>query len=172
MTPGRQSAGIFSMPLAVSVVIPTFNSQAFLSDTVESILRQTLQPQEVLIVDDASVDGTCDMAQSVAERAPVSIRVIRMEKNTGGPATPLNTGVEQAAGPLVALMDHDDVMYPNKLEVQASCFADDPELLMVFSDYRAFDSNSERDGMSADALGRLAAVGRCGADSCIFRASA
>jgi glycosyltransferase involved in cell wall biosynthesis len=148
------------MSLAVSVVIPTFNSEAFLRDTLESIFRQTTLPQEVLIVDDASVDGTCALAQALAGRAPIPTHVIRLDRNTGGPATPLNVGVEQAAGPLVALMDHDDVMYPSKLEVQESCFTDDPALLMAFSDYRVLYSNSsEGDGMSADALRRVMEAG-------------
>ncbi len=63
---------------SVSVVIPTHNGRAFLADALDSVLAQTERPAEVLVVDDASTDGTADLAEELARTAPLPVRVVRL----------------------------------------------------------------------------------------------
>ena len=65
---------------------------------------------------------------SIAKQAPVPVVLERLTTNSGGPARPLNVGIERAAGPLIATLDHDDLMLPEKLELQAACFTRDQSL--------------------------------------------
>ncbi len=122
--PGRQS---------VSVVIPTYNSGHFIAETLRSVFAQTLPPLEVIVSDDRSTDGTPGLVEEIALTAPVPVRLIRADCNSGGPAGPLNRGIAAARGELIATLDHDDFMLPLKLERQAACFAASPGIELVFA---------------------------------------
>lgn len=104
------------MPL-ISVIIPTYNSARFLSRTIESVLRQTWQHFELIIVDDASTDGTIDVVRAFAEKDH-RIKFVALDKNTGGPVRPTNKGLEMAQGAYIAFLDHDDEWLPEKLDEQ------------------------------------------------------
>ncbi|MGO8791566.1 MAG: glycosyltransferase family 2 protein [Terriglobia bacterium] len=97
-----------------SIVIPCFNAEPYLAETLESVLRQRHKEFEVLIVDDASTDRTLQIARSYSERDN-RIRVIACHKGSGGPATPRNLGIVESRGDYVALLDADDVWNENKL---------------------------------------------------------
>jgi glycosyltransferase involved in cell wall biosynthesis len=116
---------------AVSVVIATRNRANLLSAAVNSILGQTFQDFEIVLVDDASCDATPSVAEKLA-REEGRIRVFRSDTNIG-PGAARNLGVSQAQGELVAIMDDDDVALPERLEIQAHHLADDPALGLVFS---------------------------------------
>jgi glycosyltransferase involved in cell wall biosynthesis len=97
----------------VSVVIPTYNAIAYLPEAVNSVLSQTHQELEVLVVDDGSTDGTCEL-DVLGDRRVEYIRIT----HTGGPASPRNVGIKQSRGELVAFLDADDAWRPAKLERQ------------------------------------------------------
>src|SRR5581483_4609036 len=97
------------MPL-FSVIIPVFNRAAHLKAALASVLAQTEQDFEVLVVDDGSTDNPAEVAQSFADPR---IRLIRQENRGGGPAR--NTGIDAARGRFVALLDSDDVFLPDHL---------------------------------------------------------
>jgi glycosyltransferase involved in cell wall biosynthesis len=122
----------------ISVVIPTYNSAAWLAATLDSVLAQEPAPREVVVVDDGSTDGTPELAGRYGDR----IRYLRQE-NFGGPARPRNVGVAAAGGGLIALFDSDDVMRPGKLAAAAAAFAACPGLDLVFSDFRTVDARGE-----------------------------
>lgn len=106
------------MHLMVSVVIPTYNRGNSLSDAIGSTLAQTVQPLEVIVVDDASTDGTEDVVARIAERSrAVPVRYHRMATNRGG-GVARNHGVALARAPYVAFLDSDDVWLSTKLEEQ------------------------------------------------------
>ncbi len=117
----------------LSVVIPTHNADRWIAETLDSIFAQTELPGEIVVVDDASTDGTADRVSAVATGAPVPIHLIRRTANSGSPALPLNAGVARATGDLIAVLDQDDVFLPSKLERQARVLAADPEISLVFS---------------------------------------
>ncbi|HEY8105065.1 MAG TPA: glycosyltransferase [Gemmatimonadales bacterium] len=106
----------------VSVVVPTYNRADRLKDTIASILAQTVQPLEVLIVDDGSTDDTA----RVCREFPSPVRYIHREN--GGSAAARNTGMRAAKGEYIAFLDADDVWEPAKLEIQLALHAAHPEI--------------------------------------------
>ena len=118
---GCSAADGGGLPL-VSVVIPTFNGARFLAQTIESVLAQTYPRLEVLVVDDGSTDETPAIAASYAPR------VSYLHQANAGTAAARNTGITQASGAFIALLDHDDLWEPRKLERQLPLFATDPQI--------------------------------------------
>ena len=98
----------------VSVLIAAYNAEAFLERAVSSALRQTSPPTEILIVDDASLDGTAEAARALAARDS-RIRLLRLDDNRG-PAGARNAGIEEARGDWIAVLDADDAFLPDRLE--------------------------------------------------------
>lgn len=103
----------------VSVVIPAYNAERYLEETVRSVLAQTYQDFEIIIVDDGSKDGTVALANRLAKEDP-RITVLRNPRNQGVAET-RNHGIRQATGTYIALLDSDDVWAPAKLEKQLAC---------------------------------------------------
>ncbi|WP_435159749.1 glycosyltransferase family 2 protein [Haladaptatus sp. DFWS20] len=102
------------MAPTVSVIVPTYNRAHSLPRTVESVLSQTLEDLELIIVDDASDDDTADVVASYDDDR---IRFFEHEENQGASAA-RNTGIEHAEGDYMAFLDSDDVWLPTKLEKQ------------------------------------------------------
>lgn len=107
---------------AVSVVMTTFNSGVFLAEAVESIMAQTLNNFELIVVDDASTDGSTHMMPSTLDKR---LRMIRNEQNIGYAAS-RNIGVGAARSELIALMDADDIAEPDRLEKQFKLMRESP----------------------------------------------
>ncbi|MGK2964547.1 MAG: glycosyltransferase family 2 protein [Tepidiformaceae bacterium] len=101
----------------ISVIVPAYNGERFLRDALESVFAQTLRPDEVIVVDDGSTDGTASVAQAFP-----GVRLIQ-QANRGLPGA-RNTGIAAARGPWIALLDADDIWVPKKLERQAAVAAD------------------------------------------------
>jgi glycosyltransferase involved in cell wall biosynthesis len=120
------------MPNAVSVVIPAFNGSPHIGEALKSVFDQTLLPLEIIVVDDCSTDDTLDVIRRMASNAPIPVRTIRLLRNTGGPAKPINTGIKQARADLIAVLDQDDVFLSTKIEDQASAFRQQEDLVLVF----------------------------------------
>lgn len=111
--------------VAISVVIPAYNAEAFICRALESALRQTLPPVEILVVDDGSNDQTAKLAEQYDPR----VQVIR--KANGGPASARNAGIERANSEWIALLDADDFWLPSKLEKQVRVI--EPGVALVHS---------------------------------------
>jgi glycosyltransferase involved in cell wall biosynthesis len=139
---------------SVSVVIPTYNAGPYLVEAVESVFRQTVPPCELIVVDDASSDGTADVANSLARRSAVPFRVIELRRNSGGPALPMNTGIAAASGKLIAVLDQDDEFFPRKIEVQSALLAAREDVTVVAS-YCGDFRDPNRILQSADQLAAL-----------------
>lgn len=105
----------------VSVIIPTFNSATVLPDAIASVLAQTRQADEIIVVDDGSTDATAAVCGTLRRR----IRYIR-QKNARASAA-RNRGVAESTGDWLAFLDADDEWLPGKLEKQMAALAADPE---------------------------------------------
>lgn len=117
----------------ISVVIPAYNAQRTLMDTLDSVFRQTWPAVEVIVVDDGSTDGTWQLLQSLGDR----IRCLRQEN--AGLAAARRTGVAAARGRWVALMDADDLCHPERLAVQAAVMQRFPDVVLCGTDFSSFD---------------------------------
>jgi len=114
------------MTLAISVVIPYFNGSKFIAEALASVRAQTLQPVEIIIVDDASKP---EEARALDEVAGDAI-VIHLPQNRG-PSVARNTGIARAIGDWIAFLDCDDLWEPKKLEMQAAVVAANPDCRAV-----------------------------------------
>jgi len=97
----------------VSVIIPVYNGERYLAETIESVLNQIYQQIEVIVVDDGSTDKSVNIAQSYKE-----VRYIYQANQ--GVAVARNVGITEAHGEFIAFLDQDDLWTPNKLSVQVN----------------------------------------------------
>jgi len=102
----------------ISVIIPTYNRGRLIRRSVESVLAQTWNDLEVIIVDDGSTDDTFQVVQGMED---ARVRYLRMPRNSGASAA-RNYGVQNAKGHLIAFQDSDDQWLPEKLETQMRHF--------------------------------------------------
>jgi glycosyltransferase involved in cell wall biosynthesis len=109
----------------VSVLIPCYNSQRFIGETLESVFRQTWPNVEIIVVDDGSTDGSAAIVRSYAKE-----NLLLVEQNNRGQTAALNTCLSHASGNFVQYLDADDLLAPEKIELQlarlagtASCIA-------------------------------------------------
>lgn len=137
------------MTFSYSAVIPAYNAQATIREAVQSILNQTVRPQEIIVVDDGSTDGT---AAVVAEMGN-EITVISQDNRGPGGAT--TAGFGRVVTPFVATLDADDLWLAQKIERQAAFFHRDPDLAGVFSLARLFADGTAPDPNGEGAIKRL-----------------
>lgn len=103
---------------AVSVVMPAYNAERFLTEAIDSILAQSLKDFELIIINDASADLTKEIIMSCRAKDP---RIIYLENETNlGVHETLNAGLHQARGEFIARMDADDIAEPQRLEKQVT----------------------------------------------------
>ncbi len=100
----------------ISIIMPAYNAQKTLSASIESVLSQTYPYYELIIIDDASKDDTVSIAEAYAS-TDARVRVLKNAENSGV-AVSRNRGIEEARYPWIALLDSDDLWYPEKLEKQ------------------------------------------------------
>lgn len=124
----RQVADTQSTTLKFSVIIPAFRSEATLGRAIESVIAQTVEPFEIVVVDDGSDDGTA----AVAETYGSPVRVIRQAN--GGTSAARNRGIAEASGDIVCFLDSDDTYAPERLAQIAAKLAAEPELDGVVTD--------------------------------------
>lgn len=120
----------------VSIITPTFNSAKFIADTIESIVNQTYQNWELIIVDDASKDATIRIVENYLQ-TQLNIKLLKNEINKGAAYT-RNRGIEAAQGDYIAFLDGDDIWKPHKLEVQLD-FMQKHDLAVCYSSYDLMD---------------------------------
>lgn len=127
------------MPI-VSVIIPSFNHAAYVAASIRSALDQTLSDIEVIVVDDASTDGSQRVIASICDPR---LRYVCQTSNCGMSAT-INTGLGLATAPYIAVMGSDDAFMPDKLERQVAVLEQSPEVAVVFSLVEIVDENGQR----------------------------
>jgi glycosyltransferase involved in cell wall biosynthesis len=125
----------------VSVVIPAFNAEVTIAETLRSVRAQTHGDLEIIVVDDGSTDRTCEL---VEEHAAEDARVRLISQRNSGVAAARNAGAAESNGEFLAPLDADDVWYPNKIERQVEQFAaGDTDLGLVYTWSAIIDAESK-----------------------------
>src|SRR5438477_8352790 len=141
--------------MLVSVVIPTFNSADYLVQAIQSVLAQTYQDFEIIVVDDASTDNTNGVLQSFADR------ICYVRQDRGGPSAARNRGILQARGELIAFLDADDLWRPTKLARQVDYLKCHPQACLVYTDFtRGSRPGSNNESRLRDFKTRMAGAER------------
>lgn len=125
------------MPPTVSVIIPAYNAERYLSAALDSVLNQTLPPHEVIVVDDGSTDGTAEICHRYGNR------IVYIQQENQGQAGARNTAIKAATGAFVALHDADDLCSPERLERQAQALVERPDAVACFTGHWVFDEQGE-----------------------------
>lgn len=119
----------------VSVIIPFYNSEKFIEETIRSVFAQTYSNWELLLVDDGSIDNSTNIALDYAKWYPGKVYYFEHDRheNRGTSAT-RNLGIKNATGKYIALLDSDDIWVPNKLQEQVNILDRNSEIGMVYGD--------------------------------------
>jgi glycosyltransferase involved in cell wall biosynthesis len=153
----------------VSIVMPTFNRQAFLPSTVQTVMEQTLQDWELIIADDGSDAPVLEYLASLENDRRV--RLLRLP-HSGNPGVSRNAGIAAARATFVAFMDSDDLWAAHKLERQLAQLAAEPDRAWCYSAFAVVDGNnvppaSERNRPWTPHSGHIfAEIVRCTASIC------
>lgn len=110
----------------VSVLIPTYNSEKYIKDTLESILNQTYGNLEIVVIDDASIDSTLEIVKKYKDQR---IKLYINNKNLGISEN-MNKGIRLSNGKYLAIMDADDWSYPYRIEEQVKLMEDNPKVVL------------------------------------------
>lgn len=127
------------MAPSVSVVMAAHDSARTIAAAIRSLLRQSLDEWELIIVDDGSRDATRSVAESFGD---ARVRVLAQENR--GPASARNVGIAHARAALVAILDSDDLLLPAYLETMHRVLAGDPEAAMAYTDAWVVDDRGGR----------------------------
>ena len=99
--------------MKVSMIVAAYNAEKYIEETLDTLVKQTLNEYEILVVNDGSTDGTLEILRAYEERYPY-LRVI--DKENGGPSSARNAGLDEAVGEYVFFFDADDLLEPDALE--------------------------------------------------------
>ena len=139
--------------LVYSVVIPAYNAEKYLPETLLSVLSQTIPPKQIIVVDDGSTDATAQ----IAINAHPSVHVISTPNQGAGSAT--TTGLAAVDTEIVAMVDSDDLWHPRKMEIQLSLLNDPTQQIDAvitkmrpFGDLHLKNATEESSGWSRSTL--------------------
>lgn len=108
----------------ISVIIPAYNAEAWLGESLQSLIAQTYKDWEAIVVDDGSKDNTAEVAKQLADQR---IRIVRQEN--AGQSAAANRGILEAQGDYIKFLDADDALNPTHLKAQLEALADTTEYL-------------------------------------------
>jgi len=111
-----------SYPL-VSVIIPAYNAEQFIAETLDHIIAQTYENIEIIVVNDGSSDGTAKIVRGYEPHVQ-----FYEQKNSGGCAVPRNHGIHKSSGSLLCFIDADDLMTPDRIARQVDFLDSHPEV--------------------------------------------
>ena len=125
------------------MIIPVYNAEKYIAECLESVLNQTFQDYEVIVVDDCSTDSSCSIVERYAEKFGGRLNILSMEKNSGCGALPRNKGMNFSHGEYISFLDNDDLITPTALEelyTLAKNFAAD--VVYCDNNYRIYSDGS------------------------------
>ena len=125
---------------SISVIIPAYNAERFIAETLQCVNGQVRRPDEIVVVDDGSSDQTARVVQAWAAENRPDLK--RVEQENRGASAARNTAIHHATGDLIATVDADDAVLPNHLEVLESGFHQRPDLVLCFADAQSYDPST------------------------------
>ena len=130
------------MKSGFSIAMCTYNGSSFLPEQLESIAAQTRLPDELVICDDRSSDGTAALIEEFAARTPFPVRLV-VNGSTLGSTKNFENAISRTQHEVIVLADQDDVWYPDKLERMEQVFARSKDVVAAFSDADIIDDRSK-----------------------------
>lgn len=123
----------------VSIITPVYNGEKYISETIESVIKQTYLDWEMIVVDDGSKDGSAAIVRRYAEKES---RITLLQQPNGGSASARNNGIRYANGQYIALLDSDDLWNPDFLKSQLALMKE-KNTICVHGSYKRINENSE-----------------------------
>lgn len=130
--------GLVNKPF-VSVILPVYNGERFLSRTLDSIFAQTEKNWEIIAINDGSTDNSLTILEKYSKKIPGRVQILSV--TNGGVSKARNIGVSAARGNYIAFLDQDDVWAPQKLQRQLEMFSINKNLRVSFSNVNVIDIN-------------------------------
>lgn len=134
----------------VSIIMPSYNTAAYIKRSIESVIAQTYTDWELIIVDDCSADNTDEVVSQFRDER---IRYLKNEKNSGA-ALSRNRALREARGRWIAFLDSDDIWMPQKLEKQIA-FMEENGYAFSYTKYEEIDEESKPNGRIVSGPGRI-----------------
>lgn len=128
----------------VSIIVPVYNAAKYIEQTIDMVCQQTYKDWELILVDDASSDGSADVIEKRIKSQGKRIRLIRKDYNEGAAAA-RNSGIDASSGRYIAFLDADDVWMPDKLEKQVA-FMEKTGAAFSFHSYEFGDEKANPTG--------------------------
>jgi glycosyltransferase involved in cell wall biosynthesis len=120
--------------MLVSVVIPSFNAEAWIAETLRSVQAQTYRPLEIIVVDDGSSDRSAAIAEDMLRDGAIAYKIVKQANS--GAASARNVGWQLAQGEWIQFLDADDLLEPEKIEVQVSAAPTKLDADVIYSDWQ------------------------------------
>jgi glycosyltransferase involved in cell wall biosynthesis len=125
----------------VSVIIPAFNASNFLKDSIESVLNQSYENIELIVINDGSKDDTEKIALSYGSKIKYFFQT------NAGVSLALNNGINQSKGEYIAWLSHDDCFMPDKIKKQIDCLRLNPDSQICYTNYNVINDLGEHQGV-------------------------
>lgn len=139
----------------VSIIMPSYNTAQYITETIESVLNQTYTNWELIIVDDCSQDNTDDVVRLYL--SDERIRYLKNDKNSGA-AVSRNRALKEAKGKWIAFLDSDDLWMPKKLEIQIG-FMKKNGYHFSYTNYSEIDTEGKRNGITVTGPQKITKIG-------------
>ncbi|WKS94939.1 glycosyltransferase [Riemerella columbina] len=133
----------------VSVLLPAYNVEAYIAETVESVLEQSFTNFELIIINDGSTDKTLQVVEAFKDP-----RIILVNQENLGLAKTLNKGLQMARGEYIARIDGDDICYRNRLKIQVEYLENHPEIGLLGTGIELIDEQSQHLGYRVPIIGQ------------------
>lgn len=121
-----------------SVVIPAYNAEKFIRNSIQSVLKQTIHDFEILVVDDGSIDNTGKVVESIGDQ-----RIKYIKQENGGVSVARNTGIKAAEGEYICFLDADDLWYEDHLETLSKMITTYPQCGAYLTGYALSDTTGK-----------------------------
>ncbi len=142
------------MSLTVSIALCTFNGERFLREQLDSYAAQSVLPDEVIVCDDGSTDGTMEILEEWAKTVSFKVRIVQNEQNLGY-AQNFGKAVSLCTGDAIFFSDQDDVWNPQKIERMVKVFEENPDVVTVVSDSEIIDSDGQKQSGNSSQTAQL-----------------
>lgn len=152
----------------VSVIIPVYNAGAYVKESIQSVLSQTYENIEVIIINDGSFDGSDEIIRSFAIQDE---RVIYISRQNNGLISTLNEGVALAKGEFIARMDADDISYTHRIEKQLDFLLEHPDCDVCFSGVSVINHDGTIIGKDVRSISESEMIVRLFFSSCFYHPS-